>query len=244
MARKRHLVNPPIREAVLDIRIPQQDCVDPNSLRKALDSVGGFPDVQDLKRESLTIQLSPEGSPQSHVEDQVAGVRGTTDDGLWIVQYRQDGMTFSRLAPYCHWEALSEKARPLASTFLRVTEAPHVERLALRYINHFRLPNRDPTQYFVSLPSFPETLPLGVENFVSRITAREYVEDLSVHVTHARLDDLAPDRAGFILDIDAFAATKVSPDVDQFWGTFDRLRNLKNKVFFNLITERNAELYE
>lgn len=228
----------------MDIRIPQQASVDPDSFLEALESVGGFPDVQDLKQGSLTIQLSPEGNPESHVEEQVAGIRGITDDGLWIVQYRQDGMTFSRLAPYCHWNALSEKARRLARTFLHVTEAPHVERLALRYINHFRLPNRDPTQFFVSLPSLPESLPLGVESFVSRITAREHEEDLSVHVTHAHLDDLAPHGAGFILDIDAFAATRVSPDVDQFWGTFDRLRDLKNNVFFSLITERNAELYE
>ena len=244
MAERRHLANAPIREAVLDIRIPRQASVAPDSLRNALQSVGGFADIQDLKQGSLTIQLSPEGDPESQIQDQVAGVRGMTDDGLWIVQYRQDGMTFSRLAPYGNWDALSEKARPLAKSFLQVTEAPHVERLALRYINHFRLPNQDPTRFFVSLPSFPESLPLGIESFVSRITGREPEGDLSVHVTHARLDDLAPNTAGFILDIDAFAATRINPEVDQFWGTFDRLRELKNSVFFSLITERNAEVYK
>ena len=244
MARQRHLANAPIREAVLDIRIPRQTSVDPVNLRNALDSVGGFSDIHDLKQGSVTIQLSSQGDPESHIQDEVAGVRGTTEDGLWIVQYRQDGMTFSRLTPYLNWDTLSAKAHPLAKTFLRATAAPHVERLALRYINHFRLPSHDPTPFFVSLPSFPQSLPLGIESFVSRVTARENEEDLSVHVTHARLDDLAPDGAGFILDIDAFAATKVSPDVDQFWGTFDRLRRLKNSVFFGLITERSAELCE
>lgn len=242
MAQRRHLVKAPIREAVLDIRIPQQDSVDSVSLRRALDSVGGFPEIQDLKH--VTIEFSPEGTPEPHVAGQVAGVRGITDDGLWIVQYRQDGMTFSRLAPYCNWKQLSDKARPLATAFLRATGAPSVERLALRYINHFRLPDRDPTTYFVSLPTFPESLPLEVGSFVSRITARHYEEDLSVHVTHALLDDLAPGEAGFILDIDAFAATKASPDANQFWGTFERLRALKNSVFFHLITERTAELHE
>ncbi len=76
MAERRHLANAPIREAVLDIRIPLQVSVAPDSLRNALESVGGFADVQHLKQGSLTIQLSAEGTPESQLQDPVAGVRG------------------------------------------------------------------------------------------------------------------------------------------------------------------------
>lgn len=244
MARQRHLSKAPIREAVLDIRVPLQESLPPDTLRTALDAAGGFGDIQELKQGSLTIQLSPEGVPQSPVAGSVVGVRGVTDDGLWIVQYRQDGMTLSRLAPYSDWPEMSRKARPLAEGFLRVAGPSHVERLALRYINHFHLPDRDPSDYFVALPSFPDSLPLLAESFLSRVTARHRDHGLSAHVTHARLDDLAPDGAGFILDIDAFVATRIPPDVDQFWETFDRLKTLKNKIFFELITERTAEFHE
>ena len=185
--------------------------MDPETLRRALESVGDFPETQDLKHGSVTIQLSPMGEPESRISDSIAGVRGVTDDGRWIVQYRQDGMTLSRLAPYTDWEDLSGRARPLAERFLQVTEATHVERLALRYINHFRLSAGNPTDYFVALPSFPESLPLLAESFVSKITARHREGDLSAHVTHALLDELAPGGAGFILDIDAFMATTFSP---------------------------------
>ena len=153
-------------------------------------------------------------------------------------------MTLSRLAPYTDWEDLSGRARPLAERFLQVTEATHVERLALRYINHFRLSAGNPTDYFVALPSFPESLPLLAESFVSKITARHREGDLSAHVTHALLDELAPGGAGFILDIDAFMATRFSPRTNQFWGTFEHLRTFKNSIFFELITERNAEIHE
>ena len=244
MARQRHLSKAPIQEAVLDIRIPLQESVSPNALRTGLHSLGGFGEIQELKQESLTIQLSAEGEPKPHVAGQVAGVRGFTDDRLWIVQYRQDGMTLSRLTPYSSWEEICRQAHPLAEGFLRVAGPPYVERLALRYINHFRLPDRDPSDYFVALPSFPESLPLLAESFVSRITARHQEHDLSAHVTHALLDDLAPGEAGFILDIDAFVATRFPPHADQFWGTFDRLRTLKNSIFFELITELNAEFHE
>ena len=244
MARQRHLSKAPIREAVLDIRIPSQDAVDPDSLRKALGSLDHFPEIHDLKQGSLTLQFSPEGEPETYLGDSVAGVRGTTEDGLWVTQFRQNGMTFSRLAPYPDWDSFSHMARSFAEKFLAVTVPPHVERLALRYVNHFRLPDRDPADYFVALPSFPDSLPLIAGSFLSRVTAYDQETNLSAHVTHALLDDLAPGEAGFILDIDAFTATMHSPRVDQFWGTFDGLRDLKNRIFFELITELNAELHE
>ena len=82
------------------------------------------------------------------------------------------------------------------------------------YYNHFRLPDRDPRDYFVSLPSLPDSLSLSVDRLLTSITARDSESGLSVHVMHVLLDDLAPGRIGHLLDIDVFSDNRIGPEED------------------------------
>lgn len=246
MARERFLSNAPIREAVLDIRIPVNEDVVVGALEKALMSLDDFGQVHELKRGAAVFRFSAEGSPETEVQDgDVIGFRGTTRDGLWVAQLRRDGLTFSRLPPYAGWSDFSARARPYIERLLEVAAPPTVERLALRYINHFRLPY--PTrmeEYFVGLPSFPPPLPQFVSNLLYRATLHDPGRDFTAHVTNAVLDDMDTEKMGYILDIDAFRTTEFLPEARALWETFEGLRVFKNQIFFGLITEQNAELHE
>ena len=245
MARMRHLSRAPIREAVLDVRIAEENPIDAGHLLSALESQEGFPEVRELTADSVPTQLPTEseaaGNPSS---GKVIGARGFSRDRDWVIDFRTNGVTFSRRSPYPSWEEYSEKARPLVAQFLDVARPRRVVRVALRYINHFRLSYRDPKDYFGTLPSLPDSLGLRVDSLLSTITAHDLECELSAHVTHFLLDDLAPDRIGFLLDIDVFSDNQFGPQTDQFWGTFEELRKFKNRIFFELITERNAVLHE
>jgi uncharacterized protein (TIGR04255 family) len=46
------------------------------------------------------------------------------------------------------------------------------------------------------------------------------------------------------LDIDAFRDREFDPTDANIWTFLEELRGLKNRVFFESITERTAELYE
>ncbi len=153
-------------------------------------------------------------------------------------------MTLVRRPPYPSWEEFSDKARPLVDEFLEVAKPGHVSRLALRYINHFQLPYRDPKDYFVALPTLPDSLGLPVDTLLSSIKAHDSETGFSARVTHFLLDDLAPEKIGFLLDIDVFSDNHFGPVTDQFWGTLTHLRHFKNRIFFELITEQNARLHE
>ena len=246
MAEIRFLSKAPIREAVLDIRVPEARSAHPQELREALASIEPFPEIQDLRQGSIAFRLSPDGEPEHHTEGaEVIGVRGATEDGLWIVQYRRNGMTFSCLRPYPGWDAFVDRARPLVERFIEVVHARFIERLALRYINIFRLPNPcDPMEYFVAPPSLPESLPLQVNNLVSRLTVRDPDTDLQAHVAHVLQDDLRPGKIGMILDIDVFKATRLEADIAKLWSGLRELRKLKNRIFFESITDRSAEIYK
>jgi uncharacterized protein (TIGR04255 family) len=45
------------------------------------------------------------------------------------------------------------------------------------------------------------------------------------------------------LDIDTFTVSRLDPNSDQIWQVLDQLRDLKNQVFFNAITEKTKEAF-
>lgn len=153
-------------------------------------------------------------------------------------------MTFSRLRPYPGWNTFLDRARPFVERLVEKVGPPFLERLALRYINLFHLPNPcDPAEYFVAPPSLPEALCLHVSGLVWRLTVRDPATGLQAHVAHVLQDDLQPDRMGMILDIDAFRAPRLEADAPRLWADLDELRELKNRIFFESITDRNAEIH-
>lgn len=246
MARERHLSKAPVREAVLDLRFPLSDTVSVPALRGSLEALDDFGEMHDLRPGSATLHFPAEGEPEGQIEQgDVFGFRATTNDGLWVAQYRLDGLTLSRLEPYLDWAELSERGRRYVEALVELTQPPRVDRLALRYINHFRLPYPGTMdEYFLGLPSYPEPLPQFISNLVSRVTLHDPERDFTAHITHSLLDDLDPEKMGFILDIDVFRTADFPPDIDELWETFEGLWGFKNQIFFGLITESNAELHE
>ena len=172
------------------------------------------------------------------------GVRGLTADSAWTVDFRRDGVTFRRQSPYPSWAEFADKARPLVEAFLSTAKPDRLVRLGLRYIFYCRGHHRDPGDYFGSLPSLPDSLGLTVRRLLSSVAARDVESGFSLEVTHFLLDDLEPERTGYLLDIGVSSDNRFHPEADRMWGTFEQLRELKNRVFFELITDRNARLHE
>ena len=86
------------------------------------------------------ITVAPEQSPQQAVQDLgVTGYAFHSSDNKDIVQFRRDGFSFSRLAPYTAWEDVSEKTVGFWRLYLETAEPIEVTRLAIRTINRIAL---------------------------------------------------------------------------------------------------------
>ena len=247
MARQRHLANAPIREAVLELRTspPQQD-IEP-TLREIIEGLEGYKEPTTLRVFEGNISFSGGDEPAAEtVLHRVQGFRASSEDDLRVIQFKVDGVTFSRLAPYTTWEEVAAEAKILWQAYADVIAPETVTRIAVRYINHIRLPHpiRDIDDYFTSLPRIPDTLPQVFTSFLSRVTIFEEERQFSAHVSHALVDDIDPDRLGVILDIDAFHEGVMDPTTGSLWETFEGLRGFKNLIFFESITERTAEMFE
>lgn len=240
------LKSPPITEAIVDIRVkanPSFNFEKFNDLKSELNSL--FPIVEQLQGGQITLKIQPGELKAPQVE--TMGLQGylfKTEDKTTIAQFRIDGFTLNKLKPYTSWEDLNELATKLWEKYKSIAKPEAITRIALRYINRINIagPQIDFDDYLTAGPQVPEGLSQAVSGFLHKTTIHEPENDNYVHVTQALETSSSIADITIILDIDAFKVFGISPD-DPF-KHFSNLRELKNKVFFNFLTEKTIGLFE
>ncbi len=169
-------------------------------------------------------------------------------DKLQIVQARLDGFTFSRLTPYETWERLRDEARRLWAVYAQLVQPVEVTRVAVRYINRLELPLPfdDFRQWIRTVPEIAPDLPQRLAGYFLRLNLPYPVNGRYVFVNVTQ--KLDSERSGqfvpMIFDIDAFAPESFDPTDPIIWDRFEELRQVKNTVFFQSLTEEMLVRYE
>jgi uncharacterized protein (TIGR04255 family) len=246
MAEHRHLSHPPLREAIIDIRLANEL---PSSFveRMSGQKVDGFEASVPIWRRKFTLQLGLEESsvPGSGGNtNERFGWRYTTTDGSKVCLFRRDGATFSVLRGYTNWEEAKASARNLWEKYCTVGSPKEVSRLAVRYINVLDIPGAtDIDLYLTAGPRIPPQLPQVLNGFLHRMVIPFSSDGTTAIVTQA----LEPPSGGgvpIVLDIDVAYTTKLEVNSPVIWAEFDRLRDIKNRIFFSSVTERALEPYK
>lgn len=247
MARKRHLPNAPITEALIDLRVRPREELVPDQLRDASDRLRAmYPTVEEKKIFEAQISLGAGAGRLRQDSGEIYGYFFRTTDGTQVAQFRKDGFTFSRLQPYTEWAHVRAQAADAWAEYVEVAAPQLVTRVAVRYINHLPLPLpiHDFEEYLLAPPRIPEGAPEGLTGFLSRITGR-YPSNVVANVTQT----LEPSPASIehvvvLLDIDVFKPeTDFDPGDPSVWNLLDHLREVKNDIFFGSITEHTAERF-
>ncbi len=246
MARERHLNNAPIVEAIIDFRVMLSPDFDPKifaSIKENLHTK--YPKVQVGHMISGSIKIKDDKPIIEPPEDMgIKGYKFTSDDGKEVAQFRIDGFTFSRLHPYTKWEQVLEEAKRLWKLYASKASPKAINRIAVHYINRLDIPSpvEDFADYLTSPPVLPSRLPQELSQYLFRLVIHE--NELSAGIVQTLVKSPKKKHIGIIMDIDVFKASKGGINEDGIWPTFDRLRELKNRIFFNLITEKTARLFE
>ncbi|HPE81914.1 MAG TPA: TIGR04255 family protein, partial [Gammaproteobacteria bacterium] len=147
--------------------------------------------------------------------------------------------------PYQTWEEMVEEAKELWNNTQDIFGGREVVRIATRFINLMRIPlpitNFD--DYLTAGPKVPEKLPQGISSFITRIVIQNPEIDAAAFVTQA-LESTDQLHAPITLDIDVVKQINSTISEMKIWETMERLRDFKNDVFFESITERTAELFQ
>lgn len=247
-AKFRNLSNPPIVETVIDFRSsatnwseklkPQfVECIGPNYSKRP---------VEDMRQFTFEMHQKPQEAPVNKFHDQgLSGFRFFSDDSGFVVQFRQDGFSCSRMAPYTGWGTAFAEAVRLWPLYLQITGSQTVERIAVRTINRMLLPTDRLARSWKTMlnhaPSVPEGFSAG--HFISRVWTCDPDTGIPAWIVHAFQEPVADGKSPVVLDIDVFQDKVFASNAPELITSFEPLHQLKNRLFFTCLTEEAVMLF-
>lgn len=249
MANQRHLRNAPAREALIDIQFDTP--ISAEEIEQFASKIKSeFSQQTDLWEAVIGLNVEGTGT-QANSTHSMIGKRFDSNKAPHVLQCRNNGFTFSRLSPYGNWDELRNEAKRLWEVFHSVTRLGSVTRIAVRYINEINLPLpvTNFSDYLVCPPKVPEALPQALGGFLQRLVIPNEENNTISVITQAlegyQTIQSEMSTATVILDIDVFRVVSIScSSFDEIWSALDILRDQKNMVFFEYLTEKTLEMYE
>lgn len=237
------LSRPPLREALIDIRLSEQLPIAFLERLRVL-TLPGFSNVGEIKLGGFRLEIAKDKPSQATItSDEILGIRFQTTDASQVLQYRRNGITFSILKNYQTWEQIRGVAREFWRQFLGISGPVNVNRLALRYINAFEVPlGGDFDEYLSAGPRIPKDLPQLLTSFLQRILIP--FTDVNAHAIITQALE-PPTESSFptILDIDAIGQCSLDGADPEVWKRLEQLREIKNRIFFASVTAKALEAY-
>jgi uncharacterized protein (TIGR04255 family) len=245
MARRReHLANAPIVEAVVDFRVLRDLSVSPATFANLSSSIGQkYSQVASIQ--AFETRFGIESGRMIDPAQRSAELGWKYQADSEVAQFRVDGFTFSKLAPYTTWGDVFGEAFRLWGTYVGLAKPKQVSRMAVRYVNRMVLTGNPKINDFLEAPpELPRPIPPLVRDFLTRVHVADDRRGSAAIIVQALEPQFDPNVMSLLLDIDAYHETTLAPDDPKLPEMFQQLRELKNEIFYASITEKAAEIYE
>lgn len=244
------LLNPPIVEAVLDVECdlpPGQKlaALEGPALERLRDR---YPKFHTQFVQEHQIAATPGGPPEVSVRHGVQAFQFLQDDEKQLVQVRVQGFSFNRLSPYTSLDDYLPEIERVWRLYAGLAAPVQVRLIRLRYINRILLPftggsiNLD--DFFKVGPRLPDEENLTFTGFFNQHTA---VEVQTGHQINIVLTSQPPqgDKLPVIFD-NCVTATETGEPENWEWilTKIQSLRDLKNRIFKNTLTEICLNLFQ
>jgi len=241
----------PIIEAVLDI-----DCDMPpgNDIAK-LESPAHellrehYPNVRPIYVQTHQIQTQKDQPPQLSVQQAVQALQFMHQGEKQIVQFRAQGYSFNRLAPYTNLDDYLPEIERTWKLFINVAAPTQIRTVRLRYINRILIPmpegQLDLGEYLTVGPRLPDETRFTFTGFLNQYTAVENETGNHVSIVLTTQPPENPKQLSLIFDITV--ANLQSSEVENWTWLLARvqaLRGLKNRVFRDTLTEKCLTLFQ
>ncbi len=203
-------------------------------------AIAAFRDRYPRFRRKLShAQHSPSSAPEA--------LQFLQDDERQLVQVRTLGFSFNRLAPYSSLDDYLPEVDRSWRSFVAVASPILVQRVRLRYLNRIVLPAKagrvDLDQYLRTGPRLPEEDRL---TFLSFVHQHSVLEPSTGHLVNIVLTNEAIGDEGVPIILDIVVSDRGAVSDPQDWSGILRriqsLRDLKNRVFRNTLTEKCSKL--
>ncbi len=245
------LAYPPIVEAVLDIECdvpPAQQLgeLEQSALAQFRD---GYPVLQKQFAQDYAVQLAPNAAPAVSPGSgaRITALQFLQEDKKQLVQVREQGFSFNRLAPYGSFDDYVPEIARRWRQYIEVAAPVAVRTIRLRYINRIRLPTDggrvELGTYFRFPPQLPEPKEFTLTGFLQQYQAVEINTGHQINLVITP-QPMEGDKLPVILDNGVAVQEKGEPDNwDWILDQISKLRVLKNRIFQRELTEQCLNLF-
>jgi len=242
--------NPPIIEALIDIRCELPSQINLNALEKYQEEIKDrFPIKEERSSWKGGFQLKKGGSPE--LLQPAGGVDGYVFKSLpqdaKIVQARLDGFTFNKLKPYTEWPIFSAEGKELWEIYKKMVQPVNVTRVALKYINSIEIPLSviKLEDYLLTYPKIAEGLPELLKSYFMNIEIIDTTRQMNAIIIQTiKPIQQTTTKINLIFDIDVYKIIKLHPDDTKIWEALDELRIFKDEIFRKSLTNKAQELFK
>lgn len=250
MASRMQYKNPPIEEAVCELRFNASgwDITWPAQLLNLTKSeYAGKPRSQQQSIVSIEPGTGFTVKPESLKTQLVSS------DGRRLLGIAPGTFSIHELRPYSGWENFRKRILASTQSLLQVATEVSIVRIGIRYIN--RIPIQDEaaelSDYFTCVPTKTGNLPEAVTSFFARVDFASPQEDSIVRVTFASGEG-SMDELVVMVDIDAIWENQSTPlvltadgdSIKKFDQMLCSLRDRERQVFEGLITDRTRKVFD
>ena len=249
------LSNPPIQEALLEIRFAPNREITLQHLENFAGSLSKkFPNKEPLFSHNLQFKLS--GPEQKTLGDvQPCGYRLKNFENNRIVVGEIDKLIVSFLPPYAEWPALLDTTKNIYNDYLEHVPQHQITRIGMRYINNVKLSYDVPfkfERYLKTFPPLPQSneLPKAIRNYEATfIMPLNDFEGFS-RFKQAILDPETDPQSGkirvlpILIDIDVFQNKIYDVNDNVIWDIFGQMRIKRNAIFYGTLTNEALEPYK
>ncbi len=240
------LNKPPIKEAVLDLKFKEGHNLTHERIKEFCELLKDvFPVINEMFLFQMQAKLEKGEHQNVESSRQSNGFKLSNEKRSFILQFRLDGFTLSKIEPYISWEELHKEARPLLDKMSLMFPEIRFNRAALRYINNFNLKFEEPINEYLNIaPAYPLELPQTVDSFLVKlaIPKKDPIEMKSI--IHLGIDPIGNSDENYrvVFDIDVFRENEYSlGKLEDLFKDFDHIREFKNEIFFNGLTKKTLD---
>ena len=249
MTTAKQLKNPPIIEAILDIDCDLAAPLDFKKVetRARKELAKSYPKVTPQFLQEHQFEAKIDEPPKVSVRSGVIGLQFLKNDGKQVLQFRAQGFSFNRLAPYTSLDDYLAQIKRAWLIYAKLASPVQIKLIRLRYINRLLLPfdrdRIDLDEYLRNGPRLSDPEALALVGFLNQYVA---LDKKSGHQVNSvlTLQPAEGDKLPVIFDNGVAAIeTRIPEDWTWIRSKILELRELKNKNFWDTLTEKCLNLF-
>lgn len=244
------LQNAPIVEAVLDLECDLKPDYQLTSIEaQARDTFREhYPKLRHSFLQEHRIEQRQDTPPEVLSRQGLQTLQFLTDDEKQLIQIRNRGYSFNRLAPYASLDDYLPEIERTWKSFVQLVNPVQVRLIRLRYINRIFLPMEngmlDLDDYFKVAPHLPDEDNLQFIGFLNQHAAVEKGTGNQANIVLATQNS-EDGRLPVLFDNSVLAKVDVEPsDWPLISDRIGSLRELKNRIFRETLTPKCLNLFQ